>query len=118
MTNLAHGVKPSQLCSQHLNSCHGELHQENAYIKRYGHRHNHLGHIRFGQYIPELVEARHHELAHELDFRAKQSKSRGGHQSSIDPLASVDAELFGFPIEALKLYQRNVFRHKDCRCME
>lgn len=119
MTNAGHGLKPSNICTTHLNSCHAEIHQEIAYIKRYGPRSNHLGHVALGQFIPENIEGRHEELAHELDFRAKQSQSRNGHSSSIETrFKCVDAELFGFPLKALQLYQKNVFRCKDCNCLE
>lgn len=111
-------MRPSKTCRTHLNSCHGEIHQEIAYVQRYGPTSKHLGHVALGQFIPERVDGRHFELAHEIDHRAKQSRTAGGHNSDLDEkIATVDAGLFGFPVEALKLYQRNVFRCKDCDCM-
>lgn len=122
MTNAGHSIPADQMCrsegKNHLYSCHGEIHQETSYIKRHGPTSKHLGHIALGQYIPELVEGRHEELAMEIDYRAKQSKTAGGHQSRLNkPLPSVDAELFGFPLKALLMYQKNVFKNKDCSCM-
>jgi len=122
MTNAGHGIPPHDMCQQHVMSCHGEIHQEKAYLKRYGVRSTHLGHVVLGQFIPELAMGRHTVLADEIDFLADQESSNGnGHKSPLnfadEDMELVDAGLFGFPLKALLLYQRNVFRSKDCECL-
>lgn len=120
MTNAGHGIRPENMCRQHLNSCHGEIHQEKAYIEKYGFRSAHIGHLKLGQIIPEFFTGRHEELAHEIDFRAKQSRSAGGHKSGVDCFNGLDTGLIvgPFPLKALQLYQRNVFRCKSCSCLQ
>lgn len=113
MTNLAHGVPVEELCQTHRTSIHAESHQEMANIVR-GNWNSVLGHIRYGEVDPTRLRRRHDEVAQYLNHNPD---TKWKPQNFEDPMG-IDPELFGVPAVALELYQRIVFRMKDCDCFK
>lgn len=124
MTNAGHGVATHRMCRTHVGSCHAEIHQELARIKKNQFDNSTLRHIIAGEIIPEEMADRHNQLADELDTRAEQTGSGNGHNpetkhrpQEYGNIAFPTELVAGLPVQALKLLQRNVFRNKDCACL-
>lgn len=125
MSNAGHGIPAKQMCKTHLVSCHAEIHQEVGAIKRQKWN-NTLGHMRWGQFLPNELKEKHEELAEEINNRAKVTGNGNGHNRDTKhkPREYGNLEIspefvYGIPGVALKLYNRNVFRvAKDCECLQ
>ena len=111
MTNLAHGVPAEELCSTHRGSVHVESHQEMVNIVR-GNWKSVLGHIRYGEVDPTRLRDRHDEVSQYLDHNPDTKWQPQNFEDSM----GINPGFFGFPEEALDLYQRIVFRMKNCSC--
>ena len=123
MTNGGHGVPKEEMCRTHVTSCHAEIHQELGHIKR-GNWGTVFGHMKWGQFLPNEMSERHEELADEINKRAEATGTGNGHNRDTvhkpgryGSIYITPEFVFGIPSEALKLYNRNIFKvEKDCDC--
>lgn len=125
MTNAGHGVSVNKMCRTHVTSCHAEIHQELGHIKR-GNWNTVFGHMNWGQFLPGEMKSKHEALAQEINKRAETTGTGNGHNRDTKHKPgkygsiSIGPELvLGIPSEALKLYNRNIFKvEKDCNCFQ
>lgn len=125
MTNAGHGVNTRNMCRKHVGSCHAEIHQELARIKKNSFDNSTIRHIVFGEIIPENMAGRHNQLAEELNQRAKETGTGNGHNPETKHRPQEYGDIMlptgliaGIPVQALELLQRNVFKEKNCNCLQ